>query len=698
MSRYADEVWVAVPPRSEQPRETSGLTIRLIISYVRHRRGDAGVTRLLHLAGEERPLSVLENERVWSSYDAKVALLAAAAEVTGEPDVGIRIGRFVLESSIGASVRLVLGLVASPAALLRHVASINGKFSAASDMTALTPTRSSAVVTYRVHDQYTPSRFDCEYTEGMLSQVPAVFGQPPARVQHVACQSRGAPECVYELRWHEGRVLRRLWRRRNVDEQLVHQRMKDLQHAVTDLVGTSDTDLAAVLSQVAERAAYAINARRFLLVMRLEEGTPVRVHADGFSDAEAAELGRQLLAGEPIKVPDKFIVAPVQSSDHDYGRIAAFAAAPFFQPEQELLDAYAALAAAALDALVARKDAEDRRHTAEVLLKFTGDVAFAADENAVARLTAEALRELVGSDTAAVVLLTPDGGLRAIAHVGFRPDEEAFLDQLSLHETNARRVGDLLANPGSHVVLTPAADPELAPTLNTAGQALSVGVGLHSTDHCHGLAFASWRRAADAPAVDDRLLLRLHGLAGQATIALDKSDLLNQVRRQADTDALTGLSNRRCFAELLETALAAGSGGEPVGALLFMDLDGFKAVNDTFGHAAGDELLRVVAARLSACVRTDDVVSRLGGDEFTVLLRGSHTEFAVHEFAARVLASLDQPIDLGGETVRARPSIGAVLVHGGGDAAEALRQADHAMYRAKAAGGKRLVLADGDAA
>jgi diguanylate cyclase (GGDEF)-like protein len=680
---------------SEQPRETSGLTIRLIISYVRRHRGEAGVARLLRLAGETRPLTVLEDERVWSSYAAKVALLEAAAEVTGEPDVGVRIGRYVLDSSIGASLRLVLGLVSSPATLLRQVASVNAKFSGVSDTTSAS--RTSATVTYRLRPGYPPSRFDCDYTGGMLSQAPVVFGLPAARVRHVACQSRGAEQCVYQLTWQEGRWARRPWRRRKlVDEHLVHQRMKDLQLAVTDLVGAVGTDLSGVLSQVAERAAYAVDARRFLLVTRLEPGESIRVHADGFDDGDAAEIGRQLMAGEPLAVDDEFIVAPVRSSTRDYGRIAAFAAAPFFAPERDLLDAYAALAAASLDTLVARQEAEERRHTAEVLLRFAGEVAIESDADAVAQLTADALRELVRADAAAVLLLSPSGTAEAIAHSGFASAEARFLDRLSLAEEGPQYLSSMLAAAGSHVVLTPESHPELNALLKEAGHDVAVGVGLHSPERTHGAVFAAWRATDALPAADERLLLRLHGLAGQATTALDKSDLLAQVRRQADTDELTGLANRRCFVQHLEAMVAGGRG--PVGALLFLDLDGFKEVNDTLGHAAGDQLLRVVADRLVACVRSQDVVARLGGDEFTVLLRGPHQEPAVREFAARVLAAFDEPIALGGgnrdgRQVHAHPSIGGVLVTGGGDPDDALRRADDAMYRAKAAGGRRLVLA-----
>lgn len=167
-------------------------------------------------------------------------------------------------------------------------------------------------------------------------------------------------------------------------------------------------------------------------------------------------------------------------------------------------------------------------------------------------------------------------------------------------------------------------------------------------------------------------------------IVLALSAEAEELRRQTLHDDLTGLANRALLDDRLETALhAARRSGEPC-AVMVMDLDGFKAINDTYGHAAGDIVLREVAARLSSVLRAQDTAARLGGDEFAVVLPNTDTEGAIRT-AKRIVARLHVGASIGI----------AVFPDDGATAEELLAHADQAMYRAKRAGGGYLLFTPG---
>jgi diguanylate cyclase (GGDEF)-like protein/PAS domain S-box-containing protein len=155
-----------------------------------------------------------------------------------------------------------------------------------------------------------------------------------------------------------------------------------------------------------------------------------------------------------------------------------------------------------------------------------------------------------------------------------------------------------------------------------------------------------------------------------------------RVRHEADTDALTGLANRRALERTLEAALGrAGARGRAVGVVM-LDLDGFKAINDTHGHAAGDRALREVAARLRRCVRERDLVARFGGDEFVIVLSDlGGRAAAVHDSVERVREALAEPYD--GMSLNAAVGV-ATFPADGGSGADLLAHADRAMYVDKA--------------
>ena len=171
----------------------------------------------------------------------------------------------------------------------------------------------------------------------------------------------------------------------------------------------------------------------------------------------------------------------------------------------------------------------------------------------------------------------------------------------------------------------------------------------------------------------------------------------NQLRHLAYHDNLTGLPNRKQFYERLKECLEDASSNNKLVALLFLDLDGFKQVNDTLGHDTGDKLLKIVAQRLKGCLRGSDTVSRLGGDEFTVILPTIRKKEDAAVVAEKILAALAQPYTVEEHNIEVTVSIGISIYPIHGDSVENLiKQADLAMYAAKDLGRNRYELAGND--
>ena len=168
-----------------------------------------------------------------------------------------------------------------------------------------------------------------------------------------------------------------------------------------------------------------------------------------------------------------------------------------------------------------------------------------------------------------------------------------------------------------------------------------------------------------------------------------------QIYLQANFDNLTGLPNRRLVMDRLSQALLQAKRDSARGCLLFLDLDRFKSINDTYGHGAGDEVLRTVARRLRHCVRMTDTVGRLAGDEFVVILRGVGTGNTGTYIAEKILYSLSEPFTLMGTEQFCVPSIGIVYFPDHADKSDTLlKYADVAMYQAKNGDGRRYAVFD----
>jgi diguanylate cyclase (GGDEF)-like protein/PAS domain S-box-containing protein len=186
-------------------------------------------------------------------------------------------------------------------------------------------------------------------------------------------------------------------------------------------------------------------------------------------------------------------------------------------------------------------------------------------------------------------------------------------------------------------------------------------------------------------------ILDVHGMeAGSVLVFRDVSAaraLSDKITHLAEHDALTGLPNRLLLTDRIAQAIARAARKTSLIAVLFLDLDGFKSVNDSLGHAAGDDLLKSVAKRLQGCVRAQDTVSRQGGDEFVVLLQDvQYVEFAA-VMAGRILQELGAPHSIHGHELYVTASIGISVYPGDGLNAETLlMNADKAMYQVKGSG------------
>jgi diguanylate cyclase (GGDEF)-like protein/PAS domain S-box-containing protein len=170
----------------------------------------------------------------------------------------------------------------------------------------------------------------------------------------------------------------------------------------------------------------------------------------------------------------------------------------------------------------------------------------------------------------------------------------------------------------------------------------------------------------------------------------DRRELEEQLEHQAFHDTLTGLANRALFLDRVEHALARGTRGGETVAVLFLDLDDFKTINDSLGHGSGDRVLVAVAGRLEQLLRPGDTIARLGGDEFAILLEDASVEDAIR-VVERILGSLEEPIGQDSKSILVRASLGiAVADDPRLDATDLLRNADVAMYAAKARGKGRF--------
>ncbi len=278
------------------------------------------------------------------------------------------------------------------------------------------------------------------------------------------------------------------------------------------------------------------------------------------------------------------------------------------------------------------------------------------------------------------VALTDDSNGKLV--FPYRVDE---YDQTSPPHPVTCNLCEAVARNGQPLLLTPeslAGHPDDVRAAVDANTRCWLGVPLNSRKGTIGALALKTYVGGPCYTSKDKELLQF--VSTQIATAIEHKQLHARLQYMARYDGLTDLPNRGLLYDHLETALARARRTEGRMGLLYLDLDKFKQVNDTFGHAAGDLLLREIADRLKQCVRETDTVARIGGDEFVVLLESIQSPASASDVAEKIRTCLSQPISIGGHSLSIVPSIGIALYpeHGNGSK-QLLKHADDAMYSAK---------------
>jgi diguanylate cyclase (GGDEF)-like protein len=677
----------------EQGRHFACTLTSVLLRYLRKEAGDDSVAEALRVANSERPVDYLDDVSNWVSFDEAVALFNAAEEITGDPYVAREIGEETVRQHAGTPVATLLRSLGSPDEIYRKMALTGSKFSTLSTLAAVEVEPGRAVISSRPHPDYERHRHHCNWTAGLLSQPTVLFGLPPAAVEEVECVRRGGEACLYEITWDRDLAALRADPAEHVtalEAQLatMAESLESVYATAGELIAGGDLD--TVLARITERAATAVRAPRYLLAVRVPGEIGLRCHHSGFAGSEARVLAEGLLSTPEAELPSSWLVADVSSHQRAYGRLVAMSdSQQFFPQERQLWDLYARYAASALDGATALADAERRHNEARALLDLARALATAGTSDEVARRLAEAVPAVVDCDRVGVFLWNEAAGeLGFAASWGQAAVADGDMSSLRIRPSDTPLLADLTedAEPTPIFLAQDSKDRFVRRMLQRFAALSLIAVPIVAHGQLLGLitvAVHSRRERLD-PRQD--LLDRLSGVAAHAASALENGRLIDRVTHQARHDGLTGLANRAFFAERMEAALARARAVEAPVGLFFVDLNGFKAVNDERGHAVGDELLCQVASRLLDTVRSSDTVARLGGDEFAIVLSDVSGTAEIDAAVERVAAAFQEPFEVGGEGLSVGASIGRAIWPEDAREIEALmRHADASMYRAKRA-------------
>jgi diguanylate cyclase (GGDEF)-like protein len=660
-----------------------------LIEYLQENTPAGTLDEVYRLADESQQFA-LELGVTWTPHSRRRSLLEATGVVLGGPDALMAVGRCVFDSIRRPERMEIFQTLGSPAAVYEALPTfieVSGTaFRMATELLGPTECR----IEIRMREPNEPFPELCAFGLGLASTLPQLFGCSVADVVHESCQCDGAPCCSALLRWDSADRQEAQENRADMRIRLLEARLEGLQRTVAEL-GSGD-GLQSVLARVMDGAVGAVQAPSFILDIK-ESATSKRfVRTKGIGERAGAEVTRALREGDEAAV--NVLVSEVRSEKRYYGHLLAIRPEETtFEPrERSVLDSYARLAASALDAEAGVVEARRQATTAQALLALSGVLASLGSSAEMAEHLAQTVPSVIDCDRVIVALADSGGETDWVyATNGFDEATAAELRSIPAPSLEGRVDAWLYRHPALATAGTVSA------TLADAGSLAARSIGITSTGgELFGWITIDVTTHAERLEDDVDVAERLRGLAAQAAIALHNVQLLEEIRYQALHDSLTGLPNRVLILDRVEQAMARARRDHVDMALLFVDLDGFKDVNDNLGHKVGDDLLCSVAARFSGTLRESDTVARLGGDEFVVLAEGISLAAGPELVAQRLLEVLAEPFQLGGEnetkvTVSVSASIG--ISAGVRESSEELfRDADVALYSAKEAGKNCYVL------
>jgi diguanylate cyclase (GGDEF)-like protein len=673
------------------PADSADLLTRYLIEYLQENTPEGTLDEVYRLAGEARRTALQIDGAEWTPYWRRRSLLEATRVVLGGgPEVLTAVGRCVFKSIQRPERMELFQTLGSPAAVYEALPTFIELYGPAFSMKTEMIGPDECRIQIQMRQPNEPFPEVCAFGLGLASTLPQLFGFSMAEIDHEACECDGAECCSAVLRWSavdatkvdEGRAEMRI--------RLLEARLDELQRTVADL-GSGD-GLEPVLSRVMAGAMRALLATSFILDIKASATSNHYIRTDGIGELEGARMTADLRRGS-AETAQNMLVSEIVSDRSHYGHLVAIRPplSSFHVRERSVLDSYARLAASALDSEAAVVEARRQATTAQALLALSSSLADLSTGEDMAAHLARTIPSVIDCDRAIVALA--DAGAEAkwiYATHGFDEQTADELSALAPPSFGGRPDSRLYRHRGT----APAGG--ISAALTAAGSVAARSLAITSNGELFGWITVDVVAHPERLEDDVDIAERLRGLAGQAAIAIHNARLLEEIRYKALHDSLTGLPNRVLIMDRVEQAMARARRDHVEVALLFIDLDGFKDVNDNMGHQVGDDLLCSVASRFAGTLRESDTVARLGGDEFVVLAEGISLAAGPELVAERLLKVLAEPFYLDEEnevpiSVSISASIGVAA--GVRDTSEELfRDADVALYRAKEAGKNRYVL------